>query len=396
MHVVEQNFKDFLKNNKTKFEHFFIAYSGGVDSQVLLYLASKYLPKKVTALHVNHGISKNAFDWENFCIESSSNLNVNIEVKRFDLSKQKSNLEEKARELRHSFFEEMVDNGNALFTGHHLDDQAETFLLRLMRGSGIDGLSSMSEQRPMNKGSLLRPLLSVSKEEIIDFALSVKLNWVEDESNKVSDYDRNFLRNEVIPLLKTRWKNANKSIANSAKHCEKESVEKQNTLKKLSEDLIIDNKVDTVKLESQSKKIQKDLIRFWLKENNQKMLDIKALDSLINEVALTNSDKHPCYKNKNYEVRKHNNFLYFIKKDEILIFSSTLSNLVKENYNPNERMLFNGINKKLKAILKDSKIPYWEREMYSIFRDKKTLEIKAVGDVKSDDFDLEITKKYTQ
>lgn len=379
MHVVEKEFKNFV--SQLNYDHYFIAYSGGVDSQVLLNLAAKYLPNKVTALHVNHGISSNAFYWENVCREMTEKLGVSFDVARFNLKEQGSNLEEVARKLRYNFFEEKMTENDVILTGHHLDDQAETFMLRLMRGSGVDGLASMSPIRPLANGDLARPLLNVTKEEIYDFAIKTKLTWVEDESNKTSDYDRNFIRNEVLPLLKTRWEKANHSIARSAKHCEVVKQSMQEEDQDLFKQVSSENKINTIDLKALKRDKQKRVIRFWLKENGALMPSEKNLDVILDEVAYSRSDSSSCYKTKNYELRKSFDELYFVNPQEKPEFDCPEN--CKVIVNPQSlKMNYKGTVRSFKYIMKAEKIPYWLRDSYYAMVNKDNI-VVAFGDIES-------------
>lgn len=364
-------------------EHFHIAYSGGVDSQVLLNLSAKYLKGKVTALHVNHGISKNAEKWENFCKDTAESLGITFKAAHFELANEKSNLEEIARKCRYGFFEENVMENEVLITGHHLDDQAETFMLRLMRGAGIDGLSAMDSVRSFDKGFLMRPLLGVSKEEIIEYANLEGLSWVEDESNKSSDYDRNFIRNEVMPLLKTRWKKANKSIASSVSHCQVVKKEMSNEDEELFLSVQNNNKLSIEKLKELKKEKQKRVLRFWLKRNKALMPDQKNLNVILSEVAFSNEDNFGCYSTNHYELRKSYGQLFFINlKDRFLPKNNfeRLKGTTLEIAHPKMRMFYKGTERTVKYILKAEKVPYWLRSKFLLSVDEKGVYV-ALGNI---------------
>lgn len=379
MHIVEKEFKSFIK--QTNYSKYVIAYSGGVDSQVLLYLASKYIRNSVCALHVNHGISDNASSWESFCRKEASLNDVEIKVAHFQLKEEKSNLEEKARELRHDFFEKNVLKNEALLTGHHLDDQAETFMLRLMRGSGVDGLSSMQPSRSMKEsGTLIRPLLNVSKEDIVDYAKKEGLEWVEDESNASSDYDRNFIRNEVMPLLKTRWENANKSISNTVKNCQEVKRELDSSDDVDFESTVIDNRLSIVEFNKLKETKKRRVVRSWLKSNNKKMLDRKALNVLIEEVINSRPDSKACYRGKDYSVRKSFGYVYLIEDNDSTTFIHPENTSIGDD---SLKMMYRGKLRSKKTILKEKKIPYWEREHYVFYVDQEN-KVVALGNIKSD------------
>lgn len=399
MHLVEKEFVKFMNKNKSlNFKQLNIAYSGGVDSEVLLFLASKYFTTQVLALHVNHGISNNAIAWENNCLNNAKKYNVDIKVAHFQLANEKSNLEEKARILRYGFFEDNMTKDTALLTGHHMDDQAETFFLRLMRGSGVDGLGAMRPVRDFSKGKLIRPFLTVTKDDLIDFALKHDLTWVEDESNKDTHYDRNFIRNEVMPLLKTRWKKASHLISRSAMHCQEASISlEEKNQKELLEITIDNNKLDRNKFKSFTKEKQISFLRLWIKKQSNVSLDLKVLHVILSEVIYSHSDSNACYQSKDFFIRVFKDKIYFIKKEQKIDFivSNSLYEVKKSDKRIENKILINGVNKKIKDVLKEKNIPYWERNEYSLFFNKEN-QLVAVGDIFSDYFnnDFVVEKKY--
>ncbi len=399
MHVVEESFKSFIEGYDT-LNSFKIAYSGGVDSQVLLFLSKKYLKGDITALHVNHGISKNAKEWERKSKDYCDNNDINFLVKNVSLNSDDANLEEVARNVRYEFFKDNLGENEILMTGHHLNDQAETYLLRLMRGSGCDGLASMLPERSLGKGLLIRPLLGVSKEDIYHFAKENNLSWVEDESNKSSDYDRNFLRNEVIPLLESRWPSASRAISRSAKHCQiikkRTEVESKRLLEKvsLSETILSIDKMNVLDTED-----QKLVLRMWLSNLNQKMIDEQSIKSVINDVLKSKNDSVAKYKSKNYELRKSFNELHFVKNESYIKFKINLSGefanikICDQKDVVLKKMNFKSRSRSLNDILKIEKVPRWNRKRYPLFI--KDGEIIAIGNIVSDLFyrKLIITKE---
>lgn len=198
----------------------FIAYSGGLDSQVLLHLAINWARKKnvlLTALHVNHGLSEHADSWQVFCEQQCQNLNVPIVTKKLTFLSHE-NLENRARNARYTWFSEQVTDHSVLLMAHHQDDQAETVLLRLLRASAARGLSAIPSIRRVGKSQLIRPLLGRSKKQLQQYAKQQALAWVEDESNQNLGFDRNYIRHQVMPTLLNRWPKAAKLLAVSAKH----------------------------------------------------------------------------------------------------------------------------------------------------------------------------------
>ena len=197
-----------------------VALSGGLDSVVLLHaLVQLKLPTPVTALHVNHQISPHAAEWQEHCAALCSAWGVEYITQTVVVEPSGRGLEEAARTARYAVFEAHVREGDCLLTAHHADDQAETLLLRLLRGSGPRGLAAMARQRPLGQGTILRPLLDVKRSELESYAIAHQLTWVEDESNTDTHYDRNYLRQKVMPSLALRWPDYTRRWQQSAQAC---------------------------------------------------------------------------------------------------------------------------------------------------------------------------------
>jgi len=180
-----------------------IAHSGGLDSQVLLHLAARHLPAaSVQVLHINHQLQSGAEKWAQFSAAQAKALGLDHQTVCLSLSDQSEN---SAREGRYQVFSDRLRAGDCLLMGHHADDQAETLLFRLLRGSGLRGLTGIPRSRPLAAGQLLRPLLGATRTQLEDWAQQQGLDWVDDPTNAIDDYDRNFLRNRVMPLLRERW-----------------------------------------------------------------------------------------------------------------------------------------------------------------------------------------------
>jgi tRNA(Ile)-lysidine synthase len=195
-----------------------VAYSGGVDSHVLLHqlvaLSVDSNTPPVLAIHINHGLQVDAAQWQQHCESVCDNLSVDYTSIVVNVDGN-GGLEQSARDARYRAFEQYLQAGDVLFQGHHLDDQAETVLMRLLNGSGPKGLAGIPVQRIIGNAILARPLLKHTKEDILDYAQQQQLNWVEDTTNDDSRYDRNFLRNEILPLLAQRWPSVKRNLSRS-------------------------------------------------------------------------------------------------------------------------------------------------------------------------------------
>jgi tRNA(Ile)-lysidine synthase len=201
-----------------------IGLSGGLDSVVLLHVLSQNpaLKTKLSALHIHHGLSPHASDWQRFCEYLCQNLGIAFETEKVSLTAH-SNLEEHARLARYGVFEKKLGVGDALVLAHHLDDQIETFFLHALRGTGIDGLSAMPMVYPKKHYTIIRPFLSIPRQEILAFAKYHQYSWVEDESNQNTDFSRNFLRQEVLPLIASKWQNYRETLSHTIASCQEVS-----------------------------------------------------------------------------------------------------------------------------------------------------------------------------
>ncbi|UXD86944.1 tRNA lysidine(34) synthetase TilS [Thalassolituus hydrocarboniclasticus] len=186
-----------------------VAYSGGLDSTVLLHLLAQNaaLKNRLLALHVHHGLSANADTWAAHCGQQCAQLQVPFVCERVVVNNHGAGIEQAAREARYQAFAAHCLPGDTLLLAHHADDQAETFFMRLLRGSGLTGLAAMAAVRELQPDSdilLLRPLLSTRRAQLEDYAAVQQLSWVEDESNGDERFERNWWRQTLLPQIFAR------------------------------------------------------------------------------------------------------------------------------------------------------------------------------------------------
>lgn len=187
-----------------------VAFSGGLDSSALLVALSRYVAvvgtaPPLTALHIHHGLSVQADAWEAHCLSVCKKMHIECQVQRVAVVCDGQGVEAAAREARYAEFASALREGGRLFLGHHQDDQVETFFLRLMRGSGVQGLAGMPQERQLGGGRLVRPLLDTTRADLRRYVVAAGIDWIEDASNADTRYDRNYLRQRVLPLLEQRW-----------------------------------------------------------------------------------------------------------------------------------------------------------------------------------------------
>ena len=189
-----------LREQVAEFPHrrLFVAYSGGLDSTVLLHVAVS-LGLGPTAIHINHGLHAQSDAWQRHCAEVCGRLGIGIETRRVEAAGGEAGF----REARYAAFDELIGDGDLLLLGHHRNDQAETVLMRLMQGR--EPLAMPRTRRLRGGGRTLKPWLALTRDRLARHAQSKTLDWIEDPSNAESTFDRNFLRHHVLPALAERW-----------------------------------------------------------------------------------------------------------------------------------------------------------------------------------------------
>jgi len=205
-----------------------VALSGGVDSVVLLHLL-KSEGFRPAAIHVHHGLSPNADAWADFCRKLCRRWGVPLSVHRVKVRKKGKGLEAAAREARYRVFSKL--SHSVICLAHHLDDQAETVLMNLLRGAGARGASGMAPENGFHGKTLLRPLLDVSRKSILDYARSHRLDWIEDESNADESLTRNYVRRRLGPLIESRFPAWKTSLARAARHFSRKEDDAQRLLR---------------------------------------------------------------------------------------------------------------------------------------------------------------------
>ncbi|MCH8552337.1 MAG: tRNA lysidine(34) synthetase TilS [Natronospirillum sp.] len=194
-----------------------VACSGGMDSLLLLWVTARCCPQQVHALHVDHGLQPDSARWAAELAALCGQWQVPLTAERVTVP-HGSNLEARARESRYQAFAHYLQPNDVLLLGHHRDDQLETLLLRLTRGSGLDGLAGMPAQRPLGLGQLIRPWLTVSRHNLAALAQALDLSWQEDPSNKDLRHDRNYIRHELMPRLRERWPGVEQTLHRTQQH----------------------------------------------------------------------------------------------------------------------------------------------------------------------------------
>lgn len=308
----------FLRPYCQRPRRFVLALSGGLDSRVLLDLMGLFIrchpQHQCQVVHVHHGLSPDADIWLARCREWSARSGLAFAAEYVTVSQgARLSVEQQAREQRYQALARHVQAGDLLLTAQHADDQLETFLLALKRGSGPAGLAAMAPESSFGEGGHLRPLLSTTRAEIEAYADEQGLAWVEDESNRDTRYDRNFLRHEITPGLISRWPGLRKSVARSAALCAEQEA--------LLEELLADRLAQAVQADGGlaiaalgSERTAKQLIRLWLRQQDVIMPSRAQLAQIWHSVVQARVDANPQLRWHTVEVRRYRQCLYLIRQ----------------------------------------------------------------------------------
>ncbi|WP_095210472.1 tRNA lysidine(34) synthetase TilS [Endozoicomonas ascidiicola] len=285
---------------------FTVAFSGGVDSTVLLHLMVQLRNQghinTLNAVHVHHGLSAFADQWAAHCRSLCQQWNVPLTVESVVLKNEGQGIEQAARDARYGIFTDAVKASGVLLQGHHRDDQTETILQRLFRGTGVDGIQGMPQQRPLGAGTLLRPLLSIPRSSIESYAKEKNLQHIEDDSNSDERFSRNFLRQSLIPAIETRWPGASGRVVELAKEVTALSLEQQSiTAGQLQScieyhpEWLLDDQplLNVQRLESFAQDVQSRIVRGWLKQQGVSLPSRSALKQVFDEVIGARIDAEP-------------------------------------------------------------------------------------------------------
>ena len=369
-----------------------IALSGGIDSVVLLHFLNSHYPGNIRAVHINHNLSKHSKDWSLFCKELCHKQD--IEFKSIDINiKTSSNVEENARKKRYNSLKSELSKNEVLCTAHHQEDQSETFLLQLFRGSGVAGLASMPKMKSFADAFLYRPFLNISKQLIVDYATKYNLDWVEDDSNINLNFKRNLLRLEFIPKLESGFEGVIKNISRSAYH-QSEALKLINDLAEIDIEkfnLVINHKIQVLPLTELPERRVANVLRYYIAKRGFLMPSSKVLTELIS-VLRAKDDAKVILKWHLYEVRRYDNELYFFDGEpDRSNEDCPLFNKLKDQTNFTIRFRQDGQRVRLKGkkhssslkkILQSANIPPWERDKLRMYYINDTLVgMESIGEM---------------
>ena len=296
-----------------------VAYSGGVDSSVLFHAAVSLRDQEggeLHAVHVHHGLSDNADAWARHCELQCRLSDVNFHLANVKVAQEsRTSLEAQARKARYeALLRVCKDVNGVLLLGQHAEDQLETVLLQLKRGAGPQGLAAMGEATYRDGVLILRPMLSLEKQDIVQYAKQESIAWVEDESNAQNSFDRNFLRNDIIPQLIARWPKLAKTVGRSAELCAQQSELLNDTAQQhLRRCLVSHNQLNGDALASLSAPWQANVLRAWF-ANHAELPPSKAQVDEVLKMLSAKPDATPEVLFKWGKVARFQHDFYWVEK----------------------------------------------------------------------------------
>ncbi len=299
-------------------QNLWLAFSGGRDSHVLLHALAQLrsqIDAQLRVVHCDHGLHADSAAWSRHCEKLCATIGVRFTGLRLDLARRPGrSLEALARAARYRAIAECMGPGDLLLTAHHRNDQAETVLLQLLRGSGIGGLAAMAGLTRFPPGWLARPLLEFSAGALAAYAHEAGLAWIEDPSNRDLGFDRNYLRNRVIPLLEARWPAMGRTLSRSARHCaEAHALIEENAAADLAHIGGAEPRILPVSgLLKLTAARRRAVLRLWIRQNGFPVPDSNRLERVLDEVLPAAWDRSPLLCWDGAELRRHRDSLHLL------------------------------------------------------------------------------------
>lgn len=377
-----------------------LAFSGGLDSTVLLYCMYR-LRLPIQVVHVNHHLQSECDYWEAHCNQICKLWEIDYCTRHIKVDKDsKGSIEENARKARYEELKHFVNESTCLVTAHHMNDLAETLLLQLLRGAGPAGLAAMGTKQKFSNGSHLRPLLDYTRSELQVFSNEHSLEWVDDPSNELLHYDRNYLRRKVLPIIFDRWPAALQTISRSSA-LQADAIKCLHELAELDlrDALMGDSKIlDIASLQKLSDERLSNALRGWMRKHNMRTPSKRVIQHIINDIVKNRElDTSPFQAWSDGEIRRYRNHIFLMrplsrhdatqvlnwKLDQSLYIESINKTLKKSDLKPIKKQLSDDVkelkvrfrtggerlkpfgkkhHRSLKNLFQEANIPPWERD----------------------------------
>ncbi|MEM9100783.1 MAG: tRNA lysidine(34) synthetase TilS [Pseudomonadota bacterium] len=298
-----------------------VGFSGGMDSTVLLHALWYELLREplcqLRAIYVDHGLQPLSSMWGEHCRDFCETRRIPFVSLKVDATpKPKQSPEEAARIARYHAFAMHLKTGEHLVTGHHQNDQAETFLLNVMRGSGVSGLAAMPLSKVFKQACHDRPLLHVPYKDLQSYAEYFQLTWVDDPSNNNKEFDRNFLRHHILPQLQKRWPAANPAIVRTSQLCADDlQILQEIAQQDLSNSLLQLKQLTLTKFNQLSVPRKRNLLRYWFKSLNIPTIPKKRLDTFLAQSESPKSGSQVQVSWKDWTIRVYKERIYLTPRE---------------------------------------------------------------------------------
>lgn len=296
---------------------YLVAFSGGLDSTVLLFLLKQALATdsdaELHAIHIHHGLQTMADTWATHCRQICQQWHIPLSQVQVNAhAAAGESPEAKARSARYAAIDQLMTAHTVLVTGHHQDDQVETLLLQLLRGAGAKGLSAMPTWKALTQGWHYRPLLGHSRQQLEALAHRHQLTWVEDPSNDNRQFARNRLRHDILPRLAEHWPGYRKTLSRSAhlvansEHLLQQYAQEQLAELGAREDCLPLNRFSLLGLERQAL-----LLRTWLAQQALAMPNEAKLQQFLKDLQQARPERHPQLRWANWQLYRHQQALHW-------------------------------------------------------------------------------------
>ncbi len=313
MSVIEDTLRELLAEIRSS-QRINIAYSGGIDSTVLLHAVCELSGASqniLRAIHINHQIHADAQSWQRHCQQQCDKLNVTFTSVEVDVAPHRaSGIEGAARHARYKAFADLLEEDDVLLMAHHADDQIETIMLQLFRGTGLHGLAGCAPSRQLGRGHLIRPLIDIPRQEIERYANENNLNWLNDPSNESLIHDRNYLRHEVMPLLHSRWQGLREIIGRTSQW-QTESIQ---ILESIAKEDVGESSVSSMlplkRISLLNNARVKNILRWWIRSNGYLVPSAEVQQRIIEDVIHSRGDCEACVQWNECEIRKYRDNVY--------------------------------------------------------------------------------------